>query len=109
MGGISNGIAYHGGFKPYCATFLTFSDYMRGSVRLAALAGLPVTYVWTHNSVGLGEDGPTHQPVEQPAALRAIPNLGISGRAMPTRRWPPGHCRSSAATGRSPWASPARS
>jgi len=75
MGGISNGIAYHGGFKPYCATFLTFSDYMRGSVRLAALASLPVTYVWTHDSVGLGEDGPTHQPVEQPAALRAIPNL----------------------------------
>jgi transketolase len=75
MGGIANGIAYHGGFHPYCATFLTFSDYMRGSVRLAALAGLPVTYVWTHDSVGLGEDGPTHQPVEQPMALRAIPNL----------------------------------
>jgi transketolase len=75
MGGITNGIAYHGGFHPYCATFLTFSDYMRGSVRLAALAGLPVTYVWTHDSVGLGEDGPTHQPVEQPMALRAIPGL----------------------------------
>ena len=75
MGGIANGIAYHGGFNPYCATFLTFSDYMRGSVRLAALAGLPVIYVWTHDSVGLGEDGPTHQPVEQPMALRAIPNL----------------------------------
>ena len=75
MGGIANGIAYHGSFHPYCATFLTFSDYMRGSVRLAALAGLPVTYVWTHDSVGLGEDGPTHQPVEQPMALRAIPNL----------------------------------
>ena len=75
MGGIVNGIAYHGGFAPYCATFLTFSDYMRGSVRLAALAGLHVVYVWTHDSVGLGEDGPTHQPVEQYAALRAIPNL----------------------------------
>jgi transketolase len=75
MGGIANGIAYHGQFHPYCATFLTFSDYMRGSVRLAALAGLPVTYVWTHDSVGLGEDGPTHQPVEQPMALRALPNL----------------------------------
>jgi transketolase len=75
MGGISNGIAYHGGFLPYCATFLTFSDYMRGSVRLAALSGLHVTYVWTHDSVGLGEDGPTHQPVEHYAALRAIPNL----------------------------------
>ncbi len=75
MGGIANGIAYHGGFIPYVATFLTFSDYMRGSVRLAALAGLHVVYVWTHDSVGLGEDGPTHQPVEHYAALRAIPNL----------------------------------
>ncbi|MHB8891428.1 MAG: transketolase [Candidatus Limnocylindrales bacterium] len=75
MGGIANGLAYHGGFLPYCATFLTFSDYMRGSVRIAALSGLHVTYVWTHDSVGLGEDGPTHQPVEHYAALRAIPNL----------------------------------
>ncbi len=75
MGGIANGIAYHGGFLPYCATFLTFSDYMRGSVRLAALSSLHVVYVWTHDSVGLGEDGPTHQPVEHYAALRAIPNL----------------------------------
>jgi transketolase len=75
MGGIVNGIAYHGGFLPYAATFLTFSDYMRGSVRIAALAGLHVVYAWTHDSVGLGEDGPTHQPVEHYAALRAIPNL----------------------------------
>jgi transketolase len=75
MGGIANGIAYHGGLRPYAATFLTFSDYMRGSVRLAALSGLPIVYVWTHDSVGLGEDGPTHQPVEHYAALRAIPNL----------------------------------
>jgi transketolase len=75
MGGIANGLAYHGGFIPYCATFLTFSDYMRGSVRLAALSGLHLVYVWTHDSVGLGEDGPTHQPVEHYAALRAIPNL----------------------------------
>jgi transketolase len=75
MGGAANGIALHGGFIPYCATFLTFSDYMRGSVRLAALTGLHVLYVWTHDSVGLGEDGPTHQPVEHYAALRAIPNL----------------------------------
>ena len=75
MGAIANGIAYHGGFLPYCATFLTFSDYMRGAVRLASLSGLHVTYVWTHDSVGLGEDGPTHQPVEHYAALRAIPNL----------------------------------
>src|SRR6478752_4308440 len=75
MGGIANGLAYHGGFIPYAGTFLTFSDYMRGSVRLAALSGLHVIYVWTHDSVGLGEDGPTHQPVEHYAALRAIPNL----------------------------------
>ncbi|MBA2372669.1 MAG: transketolase [Chloroflexi bacterium] len=75
MGGVVNGLAYHRGFIPYAATFLTFSDYMRGSVRLAALSGLHVVYVWTHDSVGLGEDGPTHQPVEHYAALRAIPNL----------------------------------
>jgi transketolase len=75
MGGASNGIAYHGGFIPYAGTFLTFSDYMRGSVRLAALSGLHVIYVWTHDSIGLGEDGPTHQPVEHYAALRAMPNL----------------------------------
>jgi len=75
MGGTTNGIAYHGGFIPYAATFLTFSDYMRPAVRLAALSGLHVVDVWTHDSVGLGEDGPTHQPVEHYAALRAIPNL----------------------------------
>jgi transketolase len=75
MGAIANGIACHGGFLPYAATFLTFSDYMRGAVRIAALSSLHVTYVWTHDSVGLGEDGPTHQPVEHYAALRAIPNL----------------------------------
>jgi transketolase len=75
MGGIGNGIAYHGGFIAYVATFLTFSDYMRGAVRLSALSGLSVVDVWTHDSVGLGEDGPTHQPVEHYAALRAIPNL----------------------------------
>jgi transketolase len=75
MGGAANGIAYHSGFIPYVATFLTFSDYMRGAVRLASLSGVHVVYVWTHDSVGLGEDGPTHQPVEHYAALRAIPNL----------------------------------
>jgi transketolase len=75
MGGIANGIAYHGGFVPYCGTFLNFSDYMRGAVRLAALSGLHVIYVWTHDSVGLGEDGPTHEPIEHYAALRAMPNL----------------------------------
>jgi transketolase len=75
MGAAANGIAYHGGFIPYVGTFLNFSDYMRGSVRLASLSGLHVIYVWTHDSVGLGEDGPTHQPIEHYAALRAIPNL----------------------------------
>jgi transketolase len=77
MGGIANGIALHGGFLPYVATFLTFSDYMRGSVRLAALSCQRVVYVWTHDSVALGEDGPTHQPVEHVAALRAMPNLDV--------------------------------
>jgi transketolase len=76
MGSIVNGIAAHGGcVKPYGSTFLIFSDYMRPAVRLSALMGLPVVWVWTHDSVGLGEDGPTHQPVETYAALRAIPNL----------------------------------
>ncbi len=75
MGGAANGIALHGGFIPYAGTFLNFSDYMRGAVRLAALSGLHVVYVWTHDSVGLGEDGPTHQPIEHYAALRAMPNL----------------------------------
>ncbi|HSP36683.1 MAG TPA: transketolase [Frankiaceae bacterium] len=75
MGAIMNGIAVHGGTRVYGATFLTFSDYMRGAVRLAALMKLPVTYVWTHDSIGLGEDGPTHQPVEHYAALRAMPGL----------------------------------
>ena len=76
MGSIVNGIAAHGGcVKPYGSTFLIFSDYMRPAVRLSALMGLPVAWVWTHDSVGLGEDGPTHQPVETYAALRAIPNF----------------------------------
>ena len=77
MGAILNGITLHGGTRVFGGTFLTFSDYMRGSVRLAALMGLPVTYVWTHDSIGLGEDGPTHQPVEHLAALRAIPGLDL--------------------------------
>lgn len=75
MGAIANGMALHGGLRPYCATFLVFSDYMRPSIRLAALMGLPVIYVFTHDSVFVGEDGPTHEPVEQLAALRVIPNL----------------------------------
>ncbi|MQA95807.1 MAG: transketolase [Streptosporangiales bacterium] len=77
MGSILNGIALHGPTRPYGGTFLVFSDYMRPSVRLAALMGLPVTYVWTHDSIGLGEDGPTHQPVEHLWALRAIPGLDM--------------------------------
>jgi transketolase len=77
MGAILNGIALGGLTRPYGGTFLVFSDYMRPSVRLAALMGAPVTYVWTHDSIGLGEDGPTHQPVEHLAALRAIPGLDI--------------------------------
>ena len=77
MGGIANGIALYGGFIPYAATFLVFSDYMRGSVRLAALTHLRVVYVWTHDSIGVGEDGPTHEPIEQVAALRAMPNLAV--------------------------------
>jgi transketolase len=78
MGAIVNGLAAHGGIvKPYGSTFLIFSDYMRPSVRLSALMGLPVVWVWTHDSVGLGEDGPTHQPVEHYAALRAIPRLWV--------------------------------
>ncbi len=77
MGSILNGIALHGGTRPYGGTFLVFSDYMRPAVRLAALMKLPVTYVWTHDSIGLGEDGPTHQPIEHLAALRAIPGLDI--------------------------------
>ncbi len=77
MGGILNGIALHGLTRPYGGTFLVFSDYMRGSVRLAALMRQPVTYVWTHDSIGLGEDGPTHQPVEHLWALRAIPGLDV--------------------------------
>lgn len=75
MGAALNGMALHGGVRPYGATFLIFSDYMRPSIRLAALMELPVIYVFTHDSIGLGEDGPTHQPIEQLAALRAIPNL----------------------------------
>jgi transketolase len=77
MGAILNGIKLHGGLRPYGGTFLIFSDYMRPAVRLAALMELPVIYVWTHDSIGLGEDGPTHQPIEHLAALRAIPGLDM--------------------------------
>jgi transketolase len=77
MGSIVNGMALHGGVIPYGATFLIFSDYMRPPIRLAALTGIHVVFVFTHDSVGLGEDGPTHQPVEQLTGLRAIPNLTV--------------------------------
>ncbi|GAA3356802.1 transketolase [Saccharopolyspora gregorii] len=77
MGSILNGIALHGGTRPYGGTFLIFSDYMRPAVRLAALMNAPTIYVWTHDSIGLGEDGPTHQPIEQLSSLRAIPGLSV--------------------------------
>jgi transketolase len=77
MGAILTGIALHGYTRPYGGTFLQFSDYMRGAVRLAALMEQPVTYVWTHDSIGLGEDGPTHQPIEHVWSLRNIPGLDV--------------------------------
>jgi len=77
MGAITNGMAVHGGLRPYGATFFVFSDYMRPSVRLAALMEAPSIFIWTHDSVFLGEDGPTHQPIEQLASLRAMPNLWV--------------------------------
>jgi len=77
MGAVVNGIAWHGGFRPYGATFLVFTDYMRPAIRVAALSHLPSIWVMTHDSIGLGEDGPTHQPVEHIASLRAIPNLTV--------------------------------
>lgn len=84
MGAIVNGLALHGGIiKPYSATFLTFSDYMRGAIRLGALMSVPAVYVFTHDSIGLGEDGPTHQPVEHVMALRTIPNLYVFRPADP--------------------------
>jgi transketolase len=77
MGAVANGLAYHGAFIPYGSTFLVFSDYMRPAIRLAALAELQVIHVFTHDSILLGEDGPTHQPIEQIASLRAIPNVHV--------------------------------
>jgi len=77
MAAAMNGIYLHGGLRPYGGTFLAFADYCRGSIRLSALMGLPVIYVMTHDSIGLGEDGPTHQPVEQIASLRAMPNVNV--------------------------------
>jgi transketolase len=77
MGSIANGIAVHGGFIPYAGTFLVFSDYMRPAIRLSALSGYPCIWIFTHDSIGLGEDGPTHQPVEQLMSLRTIPDLTV--------------------------------
>jgi transketolase len=77
MGAIANGMAYHGGVRPFVATFFCFADYMRPAVRLAAMNALPIIFVWTHDSVGLGEDGPTHQPIEHLMSLRAMPNLAV--------------------------------
>lgn len=77
MGAIGNGMLYHGGVRPYVATFLVFSDYMRPSVRLAALGDMPAIFIWSHDSVALGEDGPTHQPIEHLMALRTMPNLHV--------------------------------
>src|SRR5206468_4783649 len=83
MGAIVNGITLHGGTRVYGGTFLVFSDYMRPPVRLSALMRIPTIYVWTHDSIGLGEDGPTHQSVEQIPALRAIPRLNVVRPADP--------------------------
>ena len=77
MAGIANGMSLHGGLIPYISTFFVFSDYMKPSIRLAAIMGLPVIYVFTHDSIGVGEDGPTHQPIEQLACLRSIPNINV--------------------------------
>ena len=77
MGAISNGIALHGGLTPFCATFFVFSDYMKYAIRMSAIMKLPVTYILSHDSIGVGEDGPTHQPVEQLAGLRAMPGLYV--------------------------------
>lgn len=77
MAAISNGIALHGGLKPFCATFFVFSDYMKPAMRLAALMSLPVTYILTHDSIGVGEDGPTHEPIEHLAMLRSLPNFSV--------------------------------
>ena len=90
MGAILNGMSLHGGLRPFGGTFLIFSDYMRPSIRLAALMNQPVIYVFTHDSVALGEDGPTHEPVEQLASLRAVPNLVVlrpADAAETTEAW----------------------
>jgi transketolase len=96
MGAITNGMAYHGGVKPFAATFFIFSDYMRPAVRLAALSELGVVYQWTHDSIALGEDGPTHEPIEHLASLRAMPNMTVIRPSDPNEaseawRWAMAH------------------
>jgi transketolase len=108
MAAAMNGIALHGGLIPYGGTFLAFADYSRPAIRLAALMGLCVVHVMTHDSIGLGEDGPTHQPVEHLTALRAIPNLWCSARPTRWRRRRPGSRRSSTSGCRRCCASPAK-
>ena len=108
MGMILNGIALEGLTRPYGGTFLVFSDYMRPAVRLAAIQQLPVTYVWTHDSIGLGEDGPTHQPIEHLAALRAMPGPGRRPPGRRQRDRAGAGPRSCAAAARPAWPCPAR-
>ena len=101
MAAIMNGVALHGGFIPYGGTFLTFSDYSRNALRMAALMKQRVIYVFTHDSIGLGEDGPTHQSIEHAASLRLIPQPGrLASVRHASRRRSPGRRRSSAATAR---------
>ncbi len=109
MAGIANGMAYHGGVRPFVATFFCFSDYMRPSVRLAAFNELPVIFVWTHDSIGLGEDGPTHQPVEHLMSLRAMPEFTLIRPADANETARRGARRSSTGTVRSAWSCRARS
>jgi transketolase len=85
MGAILNGVALHGLTRAFGGTFLVFSDYMRGAVRLAALMNIPSVFIWSHDSIGLGEDGPTHQPVEHIASLRLIPNFSIVRQQTQTK------------------------
>ena len=102
MGAILNGMALHRGLIPYGGTFLVFSDYMRPPMRLAALNALPVIYVFTHDSIGMGEDGPTHQPVEQLIGLRSIPAWLSFGLRMQTKQWRPGESPSAGRRALSP-------
>jgi transketolase len=108
MCAVMNGLALHGGIIPYGGTFLVFSDYARNALRLAALMGVRAIYVFSHDSIGLGEDGPTHQPIEHAASLRLMPNMGSGGRAIRSRPRSPGARPCGATTGRPPCCSPGR-